>query len=31
VPYSFGAPYYNDYACWPYGYNRPRQWSYDCY
>ena len=31
APYYFGGPYYNDYACSPYGYNRPWEWSYDCY
>jgi hypothetical protein len=31
APYFSGAPY-SDYACWPYDYNRPRQWRYDyCY
>src|SRR5262245_30089332 len=28
APYYFGAPYSNDYACWPYSYDRP--W-YDAY
>jgi hypothetical protein len=28
APFYFGAPYYNDYACWPYSYNRPWNYTY---
>jgi hypothetical protein len=30
APYYFGTPYYDDYACWPYQYNRPWNYTY-CY
>jgi len=30
APFYFGAPYYDDYACWPYQYNRPGNYAY-CY